>query len=348
MKNQKKVALFMAMIMVFGLLAACGTKADPAPSYVPSTPASSAPVQKAKVNVATLSGPTGMGMAKLMEDNETGSSKNDYAFTVATAPDEIVAKVVSGEVDIAAVPAKLAATLYAKTEGNVQMIAVNTLGMLYLVEKKVEKVEEATQSLQDLEGKTIVSAGQGSTPEYVLNYILEKNNLADKVKVEYVSEHSEVVSMLASGKAEVGLLPEPFATMAEDKADTGRVISLATEWEKLLEEENKSGVIAMGSVIVRKGFATDNKAAVDSFLDEYKSSITYANTDVADAAKLIVKHGIFADQALAEKALPYCMIVYVDGITMKESLTTFFDVLYEANPASVGGALPKDDFYYAR
>lgn len=348
MKNQRKFALFMAMIMVFGLLVACTTKADPAPSYVPSTPASSAPNEKASVKVATLSGPTGMGMAKLMEDNEKGTSKNDYTFSVATAPDEIVAKVVSGEVDIAAVPANLAATLYAKTQGNVQIVALNTLGMLYLVEKKTEKAEDAVQSLSDLEGKTIVSAGQGSTPEFVLNYILEKNDLADKVKVEYVSEHSEVVSMLATGKAEVGLLPEPFATMAENKADTGRVISLATEWEKLLEKDNKSGVIAMGSVIVRKDFAADNKTAVANFMDEYKASINYANTDVADAAKLIVKHGIFADQALAEKALPYCMIVYVDGITMKESLATFLDVLYEANPASVGGALPEDDFYYAK
>lgn len=154
--------------------------------------------------------------------------------------------------------------------------------------------------------------------------------------------------MLAAGKADVGLLPEPFATMAGEKANAGRVISLGTEWEKLLEKENKSGVIAMGAVIARKDFIKENAAAVNDFLTEYKASINYVNTDVSGAAKLIVKHGIFADEAIAEKALPYCMITYVDGLLMQESVAAFFDVLYAANPAAVGGALPAEDFYYTK
>ncbi|MGI6665201.1 MAG: ABC transporter substrate-binding protein [Christensenellaceae bacterium] len=349
MKHMKKIAFFTLVIFSLFTIVACGAKeVPPAPSMSETPSASTAP--KEKVNVATLAGPTGMGMAKIMEDNEAGAARNEYDFTLATAPDQIVAKLTSKEIDIAAIPANLAATLYNKTEGGIQMAAINTLGMMYIMQNiKTEDGSDGIKTLADLEGKTIVLAGQGSTPEYVLNYLLEENGLGGKVTLEFVSEHSEVVSLMVAGKADFCLLPEPFVTTLQQKADNAQiVIKTNTEWETLLKKDGKTGDIVMGCVVVRKEFAENNGAALAAFLKDYYSSVEYTNNFPADAAKLIVKHGILADEALAEATIPTAAIVYIDGAIMKEAIVTFFDVLYAANPASLGGALPKDDFYYEK
>lgn len=315
----------------------------PAPAETPA-PAELPASERAAVRIAALKGPTGMGMVKLMSDAETDSTKNDYEFTLSGAPDEIVGLLTTGAVDVAAVPTNLAAVLYNKTKGAVQMAALNTLGVLYIVE-----MGDTINSVEDLKGKTVTAAGQGSTPEYILNYILDAYGIRDSVTVDYKSEHAEVSTLGLSGKADVLLLPEPFVTSTLLKSDKARIaLDLTKEWETAAQKAGKSGVVSMGCIVVRKAFADENKEALNAFLDEYKASTEYVNANAKDAAALIEKYGIMASAAAAEKSLPNCNIVFIEGGEMKQDIAGFLEALYAADPSSVGGAMPADDFYYMR
>ena len=337
---KKILAVVLALLIAVLGFAGCAKKVDPAPTG--SAPVSTAPAEKAKINVAALNGPTGMGLVELMDKNKKDEASNEYSFTLVGAPDEITGKLSSGEVDIAAVPTNLAATLYNKTNGNIQIAAINTLGVLYLVQTGDE-----VKKVSDLEGKKIYASGQGSTPEYALNYILKANGLEGKVEVEYLSEHSEVVAKLASGEASLALLPEPFVTASKAKVETlNTALDLTAEWDAACKKEGKSGVFSMGCIVVRKEFAEKNPEAMKAFLAEYQSSIDFANQNVDEAANLVAEYKIVASADLAKQALPACNIVYIAGNTMKDSLSNFFDVLFAANPASIGGKIPGDDFYY--
>lgn len=329
----KKIALsaLVSVLLVMTLISGCAKKEE-------------TPTAKTNINVAVLKGPTGIGAVKLMADNDEGKTTNNYSFTTASAPDEVVGKVVSGEIDIAAVPTNIAATLYNKTEGNVKIAALNTLGVLYLLENGNE-----INAIEDLSGKTVYSSGQGATPEYVLNYILESKGL-NGVKVEYKSEHAEIATTMVSGDIKIGILPEPNVTPVIMKNQDVRIaLDLTEEWENALKgTENEGSVLSMGCVIIRNDFLNENKEAVDKFLEEYKSSIEYVNTNIPESSVLVEKYGIMASAQSAEKAIPNCNIIYIDGNEMKDSIANFFNVLYTANPKSVGGKLPDEDFYYIK
>lgn len=288
-----------------------------------------------KVNIAALNGPTGMGMVKLMDDDE----KNDYGyeFTLAGAADEITPKLIKGEIDIACVPANLGAVLYSKTNGGVQTLAVNTLGVLYIVENG-----NSINSITDLKGKTIYSAGKGATPEYALNFILSSNNILDDVTIEWKNEHAECVAALAADTNAVAMLPQPFVTTALGKNENMRVaIDLNDAWDDLKLPSS----LLTGVVVVRKAFAEEYPEAVNEFLARYKVSVEYVNSNVAEAAQLVGKYEIVTAQ-VAEKAIPDCHIVCITGSDMKTKLSGYLQTLYDQLPASVGGAMPGDDFYY--
>ena len=315
-----------------------GTK-QPDPTAEESAPESGEPPMAVPdtVRVAALSGPTAMGMTKLMEDDET----NDlyYDFTIAAAPDELSPMIVQGNVDICCVPANLGAVLSQKTEGGVQALAVNTLGVLYLCENGSTVAE-----MSDLRGKTIYSAGKGSTPEYALNYLLKENGIDPKsdVNIEWKSEHAECVAALAADEDGVATLPQPFATVAQSQNEgINVVIDLNEEWDKL---DNGSSLIT-GAVIVRTEFAEQYPEVVRDFLTDYKASVDYVNGNVSEAAQLVEKYGIIK-AAVAEKAIPKCNIVCITGDEMKDKLSGYLNVLFEQNPQAVGGAVPADSFYY--
>ena len=297
----------------------------------------SEPAEKVDINLAALSGPTALGMLDLLEKNENGEAANNYNVTIATAPDEVTGKIISGELDIAAVPTNVAATLYNKTEGQVQIAALNTMGVLYVLE-----TGDTIQSVADLAGKTIYATGQGSTPEYALNLVLEKNGLTPGEDVEIVFAADN-----ASGEAQVALLPQPFVTSVLTQNENVRVaLDLTEEWDKAVNGE--SG-LTMGCVVVRKEFAEQNKEALDRFLDEYKQSVETVTSEegLAHAAELAEQYNIIK-AAVAEKAIPECNIVFVEGDEMQQIAGGFLQVLYDANPQAVGGQLPNDDFYYKR
>lgn len=288
----------------------------------------------AQTNVAALKGPTAMGMVQMMQAGE-------YNFTISAAIDEITPKLVKGEVDIAAVPANLASVLYNNTQGQVKVLAINTLGVLYIVENG-----STVASVQDLRGRTIFASGKGATPEYALNYILRGNGLdSDKdVTIEWKSEHSECLAALVSTPGSVAMLPQPFVTTAQMKQEGVQIVlDMNREWERLAD----SSRLITGVVVARAEYISQHPDEVSAFLDAYKASVAFVNENNDEAAALIGQFDIIPE-AVAQKALPYCRIVYIDGQEMQTQLSGYLKVLFDQNPAAVGGALPDEAFYYQR
>ncbi len=331
--------LALALSAVLSLsLAACAPGGE---SSAPET-SSSTPQEKITIQVGGLKGPTAMGMVQLMEADAAGSTYSDYEFTLAGAPDEITAKLISGEVDIAAVPTNVASVLYNKTQGKVQIAALNTLGVLYVVESG-----EGIQSIEDLRGKTIYSTGKGSTPEFALNYILEQNGLTvgTDVFVEYKSEHAELASLLAAGQADIAVLPQPFVTSVLAQNEQVRIaLDLTQEWDKVTTDGSK---LTMGALVVRSDFAQQHPEELAKFMEEYQASAAYVTdpANLEEVSGLMEKYDIIK-AAVAKQALPYCNIVCITGQEMKDAAQGFLTVLFGANPSSIGGALPGEDFYY--
>ena len=321
-------------------LAACGaTTAEEGPA-AEEEPAAD-PVA---VRTSALKGPTAMGLVKFMSEADAGElTDNDYTFQIVASPDEVTPLIAKGEVDIAAAPANLASVLYNKNDAGVRAIAINTLGVLYICE-----LGDSIQSVEDLRGSTIYASGKGSTPEYGLQYVLEKNGLTvgEDVQIEWKSEHAECVQALATAEGEaVAMLPQPFVTTAQAQNDKIRVaLDLTEEWDKVQTGDAKSSMIT-GVAIVRSEFADENPAAVDAFLAHYQASVDYVNDDVEGAAELVGSYDI-VPAAVAQKAIPECNIVCVTGADMKERLSGYLAVLADQNPEAVGGAVPGDDFYY--
>lgn len=296
------------------------------------------------VNIVALKGPTAMGMVYFMDQNEQGNTAdNQYQFSIAAAVDEVTPMLVKGEVDIAAVPANLASVLYNNTEGQVQVMAINTLGVLYLLGNG----EELT-AVEELKGKTIYASGKGATPEYALNYILSANGIDPQtdVTIEWKSEHTECLSALLADEEAIAMLPQPFVTTAQMKNEKINVImDLTREWEKLQENSEAPSALLTGVAVVRKEFAQSHPEAVAAFLGHYQQSVQFVNENITEAAELVGKYEIVTKE-VAEKALPYCNITYIDGTQMKEKLSGYLSVLFEQNPKAVGGTLPAADFYY--
>ena len=291
--------------------------------------------------VAGMKGPTAMGMVKMMSD-DAGAT---YDFNVIVAIDEINAKLVKGELDIAAVPANVASVLYNKTQGKLQVLAINTLGVLYIVENG-----DSVKSIEDLRGRTIYSAGKGATPEYALNYVLSANGIdpAKDVTIEFKSEQAECLSALLANEGSVAMMPQPFVTTAQTKAEGIRVaLDMTQEWAKLQENAENPSAMLTGVVVARKEFVENNPEAVNAFLDSYKASVDFTNANVEEAAKIIASYDIIPE-GVAKNAVPHCSIVCIEGAEMQTKLSGYLNVLFEQNPAAVGGALPNDDFYYQR
>lgn len=291
------------------------------------------------VNIAVMSGPTGVGAVGLMEANDAGETVNDYNFTVAAANDEIVAGLTSGQFDIAAIATNVAANLYNKTNGSIQMCALNTYGVLYILEQG-----ESVESVADLNGRTIYATGQGANPEYVLNYILTENGLTpgEDVDVEFM-DSAALVTQMTSGAVDLCMLPVPAATtVLMQNPEVRSALDLTEEWNNVTDE----GVLTMGSVVVRREFAESQPEAVAAFLTEYAASIEMVQSDVERAAGLCESYGIVPKAAVAARAIPDCNICCVTGADIQSSIEPYYNVLYAANPAAVGGAVPGEDFYF--
>lgn len=330
------LSLLLCALLVFSF---AGCSGNNNPSNSSEDASSETPYTAVDMNIGAIKGPTGVGMVSLMADADNKKAANNYNFTVTGAPDEIVGKISSKELDIAAVPTNLAATLYNKTKGGVKILAVNTYSVLSVIE-----VGTSVSSVEDLKGKTIYSTGEGSNPEYILRYILEKNGIdPDKdVKIEFLTSNDELVTKIVSGAIKLAVVPEPAASTVLKKALTARrALLLGKEWEKVAPES----ALMMGCVIVRTEFLRSNPDAVAKFLEEYEKSVN-AVSDVTKTAELCVKYEMIANEEIALSAIPNCGIAFCAGNDMKTRLSGYLQVLFDANPKSIGGAMPDDAFYY--
>ena len=324
---KRKALLALVLALVLGL------------SLVACAPAEETPSEKTSVRVAALSGSTGLGMAKLMTDAKAGTTANSYTFEVFDAPEQLLPEITASEkkYDIAALPTNVAARLFNKTNGDLQILAVNTLGVLYVLEVGTETVK----SVADLKGKTVYTTGQGATPEYALRYILEKNGLNPDEDVEIVFEATAdgVVSHAQEGA--ILMLPQPKVTAVAGQIGAKIVLDVTAEWNKVCDTP-----MAQGCVVVTKEFAAAHPDAVAEFLKEYEASINFVKNNAAEASVMVAEHGIIPKAPLAEKAIPKSNLTFAAGADMKAILAPFYQILFDADPTSIGGKIPANEFYY--
>ena len=336
----KKVRAIVSLLLALTLalsLTACGGQANSEPEQ----PETQEEQTAAEINLYVLSGPTGIGAMNLWAASDAGETKNTYHITMPGANDEVVAALSKGDADIAAVATNLAATLYNKTDGGVTVLAVNTLGVLSLLSNGQE-----LNAVSDLKGKTIYAPGQGANPEYILRYVLTGNGLdPDKdVTLQFVGEGSELLTVWQSDPEAIILAPQPVATSILMQNENARTLfDMTEEWDKIAGGDS---TLMMGCVIVRNEFLQANPGAVELFLQEYAASIEKAQFDVEGTAALCEQYGLIPKAALAQKAIPSCGLTFVTGAEMKTGLSGYLQVMFDANPKSVGGALPGDGFYY--
>ena len=319
MKN-KIIATVLTAALSLGLMAGCAKKKD-----------------DTVVRIGSLKGPTTIGIVNLMDKASKGESEGNYEFTMAAAADEITAKVVSGDIDIALVPANLASVLYNKTQGGVTAIDINTLGVLYCVTG-----DSSITSVKDLAGKTVITTGQGATPEYSLRYLLDQNGVTD-CTIEFKSEATEVAAVLAEDPSQIAVLPQPFVTVACAQNEAiAPVFALEDEWQTLTDG---LGMVT-GVTIVRNDFLKEHPAAVSTFITEHQASVNAANSDLDTTAALVVANDIIGKEPIAKKAIPSCNVVCITGDSLKTNLSAYLEVLYNYDAKAVGGNLPGEDFYF--
>ena len=321
MKIKKGVSLMRVVLMALGLLTGCGSKEA---------------TFDAPIKIATLNGPTGMGMTQMIQN-----ANENYAISLYQSSDEIVGKIVSGEIDIACVPSNLAAVLYNKTDSNIYLLGTNTLGVLYIVENG-----ETVHSLEDLRGKKLIASGKGSAPEYVLNEILLSADIEPNIdiEIEYLANHTDVVTELITSEGTVALLPQPHVTVATSKnEDVHIALDLNEAWES--QEGTK---LPMGVIIAQKEFVQTHQEEVIAFLTEYEASVKFVNQNSKEAAEMMTEQGLLPSTEIALNAIPNCHITFIDGKTSKRDLEQFYTVLQGVNPQAIGGRLPDEAFYYGK
>ncbi|MCL2841270.1 MAG: ABC transporter substrate-binding protein [Defluviitaleaceae bacterium] len=327
---KKSLILFTMMILASALLMSCGN--DETETILAS--------ESANIRIAAMRGPTALGLLHLMDTHDSGHTFHDYEFTLLGAPTEVPPLLVRGEIDVAVVPANLASILYNNLDGDIQALAVVTLGVLHIVE-----IGNEIQSVSDLAGRTIYTTGQGATPEFALNYVLMQNGLTPGVDVHiaFRAEPGEIAALLETGQIEIALLPEPFISTVLARMDNLRVaLDLTEAWDKVQSDYS----LIMSVVVARREFLENHPAAMASFMDEYATSIAFMTTNISEGAQLAVDFELIPALPIAESALPRTNIVFITGAEMQQNLMGFFNVLYNAYPASIGGALPSEDFFF--
>lgn len=324
--RKKTAAVMTSIILAIATMAGCGTDGNTEPQ---------------NVRIGSLKGPTSMGLVYLMDRAQNNETANNYEFTMAAAADELLPAMISGDLDIILVPANVASVLYNKTNGGVSVIDINTLGVLYMVSG-----DNAIRNMEDLKGRTVYLTGKGTTPDYVLQYLLKENGLTTAdVFLEYKSEAAEVAAVLLEKPDAIGVLPQPFVTAAcAQNENLSVVLDLTKEWAAVQGEGGSS--LVTGVTVVRNAFLEEHKETVDRFMEEHAAGADYANEHVDEAAELVAAAGIIEKAPVAAKAMPACNITYIDGVDMKTALSGYLEVLFTQDESSVGGSLPGDDFYY--
>lgn len=332
---KKMTALLLVVLILAQVITGCGGTAQK-----PRETEGDSQSVKYDVSVAALKGPTGIGLVSLMKKNQENAALNNYTFNIAATADAFTADLLKGDVQIAALPCNAAATLYNKSNGKIQVLGINTLGVLYIMD-----TGNSVNSVADLKGKTIYTTGKGTTPEYTLRHLLKSAgiNPDTDVTIEFKSEAAEIAAVMAGGGEEVvAMLPQPYVTTVQMNNPNARIaLDVTEEWEKL---EGSGSTVVTGVIVVNTEYYKDNKAAVEEFMTEYRESVEYVNSNVDAAAQLVEEFDIFK-VAVAKKAIPECNITFITGNEMKTKVNSYLQVLYDENAAAVGGKMPGEEFY---
>lgn len=337
----KRLSLILVSVLVMSLFIGCSNNQinEKDPIAGDETENAGEPNEPVNVAIAGLKGPTSIGMIKLIDEKALNSDEYNVEYFAEGAPDALTGKIINGDIQISSVPINLASVLYNKTQGAVQIMALNTIGNLYIVGT------EEISSINELEGKTLGMSGKGSTPDYALNYILAQNNLTDKVELDYAMDHATLAQAVIAEDTKVALLPQPFVTQATMKNSNAKIlIDLNEEWKKATNNESE---LITGAIIVNKKFAENNKEFITEFLKQYEESVNWVNENPADASVLVEKNEIMPSATLVEKAIPYCGITFKLASDEKHNIESFMKILNDSNPASIGGNMPDEDFYYS-
>lgn len=325
----KRISLFLVLILVLSMVVVgCNN----------STPSNDNPKEPVDVVIGGLKGPSSMGMIKVIDEASISENYNT-SFIIEGAPDALTGKLINGEVQIAALPTNLASVLYNRTEGKIQFLALDMLGVIHIVGT------ENISSLEDLEGKTLHISGKGSTPEYAVKYMLEQKGLSDKVELKFYPDHTSLAQTVIAGDTSIAVLPQPFVTQVTMKnTDVKLLVDLNEAWNEIA---GNNSTFAMSCLVINKEFAENNKEYVKEFLKQFEASVNWVNENPAEAGTLIEKHGILANAKLAELAVPNCNLVYQSAQESKNVVDGYLKVLYNFNPSAVGGKMPDEGFYYS-
>ncbi|MFA9423586.1 MAG: ABC transporter substrate-binding protein [Sedimentibacter sp.] len=340
----KKISLLLILVLALALSAGCTSNKE-TPAETPDENKveneqvqQEEPKEPINVTIAGLKGPTSIGMIKMIDEKALNSDEYNVEYVAESAPDALTGKIINGDIQISSVPINLAAVLYNKTEGAVQLIAVNTIGNLYIIGT------DEISSILDLEGKVLGMSAKGSTPDYAMNYILKQNGLEGKVELDYSVDHATLAQSVIAEDTKLALLPQPFVAQTTMKnTNVKTLIDLNDAWKQATDEASP---LYTGCVIVNKEFAANNKEFVAEFLKQYESSVKWVLENPKDASVLVEKNEIMPSAAIVEEALPYCGITYKTAQEEKEGLNYFYKILFDSNPASVGGKLPDEEFYF--
>lgn len=322
----KKFNLLLVIILLLGLLAGCTTEESAG--------------QPIDVTIAGLKGPTSIGMIKMFDKVSLQGDKYNVEYIAEGAPDSLTGKIINGDIQISSLPINLASVLYNKTQGKVQLLAVNTIGNLYIVGS------EDLDSIEDLDGKTLGMSAKGSTPDYAMNYILKENGLEGKTELDYAHDHASLAQTVIAEDTKFALLPQPFVTQTMMKNENVKMlIDLNEAWG---HATNESSELYTGCIVVNKEFAENNPDFIRDFLKEYEESVNWVLANPKDASLLVEKHEVMPSAQLVEKAIPYCGITFQKARDAKEGLNAFYKILFDSNPASIGGKMPDDEFYFTK
>lgn len=337
----KKINLLL-IVLIIAMITGCSSSVEPQEPVDNKGPGQTQEESQSKepinVTIAGLKGPTSIGMIKMIDEKALNSEEYNVEYIAESAPDALTAKIINGDIKISSLPINLASVLYNKTEGKVQIMVVNTIGNLYVVGT------DEIASIADLDGKTLGMSGKGSTPDFSMNYILKQKGLEGKVELDYATDHATLAQSVIAEDSKVALLPQPFVTQTMMKnSNVKMLIDLNEAWK---EASNDASQLYTGCIVVNKEFAENNKEFIAEFLEQYEKSVNWVNENPKDASLLVEKNEIMPSAALVEKAIPYCGIAFVPANEEKESLNSFYKVLFDSNPASIGGKTPDDSFYF--
>lgn len=342
----KKISLLLILVLAIAMFTGCtSSKETPAEPEAAENKEEATevklvePKEPVNVTIAGLKGPTSIGMIKMIDEKALNSDGYNVEYIAESAPDALTGKIINGDIQISSVPINLAAVLYNKTGGAIQLMAVNTIGNLYVVGT------DNTASVLDLDGKTVGMSAKGSTPDYAMNYILKQNGLEGKVELDYTMDHATLAQSVIAEDTKVALLPQPFVTQTTMKNNNVKMlIDLNEAWKDTTDGASQ---LYTGCIVVNKEFAETNKEFVTEFLKQYEASVKWVLENPTDSSLLVEKNEIMPSAAIVEKALPYCGITFKTAAEEKEGLNNFYKILFESNPASVGGSLPDEEFYFA-